>query len=107
MEFPEGFIREIEIQYLRILAEMLKMGKIDVPTARASAKQYLTYLPFSSPEDLMTKMNDYVMAFPMLGKYHLHVAHEVEDIKTKHVLAKMRHMMKNDNIDEAISLAKQ
>lgn len=107
MEFPEGFIREIEIEYLRQIADMLKTGKIDVPTARASAKKYLTYLPFASPEDLTTKMNDFVKAFPMLGKYHLYIAHEVEDIKTKHVLAKMRHMMKNDNIDEAISLAKE
>jgi len=107
MQFPEGFIREIEIEYLRQLANMLKTGKIDVPTARASAKKYLTYLPFLSPEDLMAKTNDFIKAFPMLGTYHLYIAREIEDIKTKQVLAKMRHMMKNDNIDEAISLGKR
>jgi len=64
-----------------------------VPTAKASAKKYLTYLPFQTPEDLITKINEFTKSFPMLSKYQLYIAHEVEDIKTKEILAKMREMI--------------
>ncbi len=104
MQLSDEFVKKIEIEYLRILAKLLRDGKINRTQAKESAKTYLKMLPFSSNEDLLTKVKEFIKSFPMLDAYEIYVMHEIEQIKTNEVLEKMRTHLKNDNIEEAINL---
>ncbi len=104
MQLLPEFIKKIEIEYLRILAKLLREGKMNRSQAKDSAKAYLAMLPFSSSEELLTKVKSFVKAFPMIDSYEIYIMHEIEQIKTDQVLEKMRMHMKNDNIEEAINL---
>ncbi len=100
---PE-FIKKIEIEYLRLLAKLLRDGKINRKTAKDASIEYLKLLPISSSEDLMAKISPFVKQYPQLYAYEIYLLHEIEEIKTQKVLEKMRIYLKSDKIDEAISL---
>ena len=104
MPLSDAFIKKMEIEYLKLLAGLLKDGKINRQIAKDSAKTYLTLLPFSSDEDIQTKIKTFVEKYPMLDKYQVIVMDAIEQIKTAQILEKMRTHLKNDNIEEAINL---
>lgn len=104
MPLTDEFIKKVEIEYLRILAKLLREGKITRTQAKDSAKAYLAMLPFASSEELLKKVKSFVTSFPMIDVYEIYVMHEIEEIKTNQVLEKMRAHLKNDNIEEAINL---
>lgn len=104
MQLSDEFVKKIEIEYLRLLSQFLEEGKIDRAYAKSSAQKYLTLLPFESIEDIQDKIQSFGEEFPELGKYTIYVHGEIDELKTQNVLEKMRHMMKNDNIDEALNL---
>lgn len=104
MPLSDEFIKTIEIEYLKLLVALLKDGKINRKIAKESAKTYLSLLPFSSDEDLQTKVKRFVEMYPMTDKYQVIVMDAIEKMKTAQVLDKMRTHLKNDNIEEAINL---
>lgn len=104
MPLSDEFVKKIEIEYLKLLATLLRDGKINRQIAKESAKTYLSLLPFSSDHDLQSKIKTFVEKYPMIDKYQVIVMDAVEEIKTAQVLEKMRTHLKNDNIEEAINL---
>ena len=104
MTLTPALTKKVEIEFLRLLAQLLQNGKISRQIAKDSVKTYLALLPFSSDADLLTKAKTLSQKFPLLDKYEILVMHEIEEIKTQHVLERMRTHLKNNNIEEAINL---
>lgn len=106
MTLPDSLIKDVEVEYLRQLTKLLKEGKADRVLARASAQAFLKILPFADDNDMLLKIGNYGEEFPLFARLHVYALGLIEETKTKEVLEKMRNLMKNDHIDEALSLAK-
>lgn len=104
MQVPEEIIKKIELEFLKLLSKKLAEGTINRQIARDSASYYLTLLPFQSAEDIITKTKTISTKFPALDSYPVYVLGEIEELKTQHVLEKMRSHMKKNEVDEAINL---
>jgi hypothetical protein len=104
MSVPASFTKKIEIKYLRILAQHFKKGKIDVKTAKASTKLFLTFLPFKSYEDMRTKFKILTDTYPAFSEVYLYLLQQIEEAETQEVLEKMRKFMKNKDVDSAINV---
>lgn len=107
MELTQEFVKTIEIEYLRCVSELLKSGAMDLPTAKASAKEFLTYVPFSSVDDMRGKIQKFISTYPALNIFHVRFLTHVEDEHTKGVLEQMRHHLKNNDIDAALQLVQK
>lgn len=86
---------------------MLKEGKIDRNRAKNSAQAFLKLLPFENDNDLLLKLATFGNEFPLFTNLHVYGLGLIEEQKTKEVLEKMRHLMKNDSIDQAINLVQK
>lgn len=104
MTLSDSFVKNIEVEYLRLLANLLRKGKIDRQYAQDSAKEFLALLPFTSPDDIHDKIKTYTEKFEYLVPLHGYVVNELDKDKTHNVLAKMRTLIKNNEIDEAVNL---
>jgi len=104
MPLPDTLIKDVEIEYLRQLTKILKEGKADRVLARSSAQAFLKLLPFADDNDMLLKLGNYGEEFPLFTNLHVYALGLIEELKTKEVLEKMRSLMKNDNIDQAINL---
>ncbi len=107
MLVTDTFIKNLEIKYLRILTELLKKGKIDKKYAQDSAKKFLTLLPFSSDDDVHDKVKSFSEKFEFLSPLHAYVVKEIDQNKTNQVLEKMRNLIKENKIDEAVKTVQQ
>lgn len=94
MAVPLEFVKYIEIQYLLLLSNLLKIGQIDVKTAKETARMFLTFLPFQSFEDVESKMKTFVEKYKIFEKLNISVMQQKEEVKTKEVLTKMNSFMK-------------
>lgn len=107
MLLPDLLIKNVEIEYLRQLTKILKEGKADRVLAKTSAQAFLKLLPFADDNDMLLKLGNYGEEFPLFTKLHVYALGLIEELKTKEVLAKMRVLMKNDNIEQAINLVQK
>lgn len=104
MQLSEELIKKIEIEFLKLLSKKLNEGSINRQIARDSASYYLSFLPFQSAEDIITKAKTIAVKFPELDSYPVYVLGEIEGLKTQQILEKMRKHMKKNEVDQAISL---
>jgi len=107
MQLPDSLIKDVEVEYLRQLTKVLKEGKADRILAKTSAQAFLKLLPFADDNDLLLKLGNYGKEFPLFTNLHVYALGLIEELKTKEVLEKMRSLMKNDNIDQAINLVQK
>ena len=104
MVLSDSFIKNVEIEYLRLLAKLLKKGKINRQYAQDSAKHFLTLLPFTSSDDLHDKIKSLTEKFIFLTPLHGYSVNEIDKEQTHAILNKMRDLIKNNQIDEAVKL---
>ncbi len=103
---PEDLVKKVETQYLKIIIANLKSGSMAMVLAKETAQLFLTYLPFTSIEDMRAKLNSFWSKYPVFQTLELIVATHEESKKTEETLEKMRTLMNNNQIDEALNLAK-
>lgn len=106
MPLTQELVKIIQVEYLMTLSSLLKLGQIDVSTARATAQTFLKYLPFTDLEDLETKIKDFVSKYKLFNKLDIVVMQKAEEGKTSEVLEKMTLLMKQNKLDEALEIAK-
>lgn len=104
MAVSDLFVKNIEVEYLRLLASLLRNGKINRQYAQDSAKEFLALLPFTTPDDIHDKIKSYTEKFESLIPLHAYVVNEIDKNQTHTVLEKMRSLIKNNEIDEAVTL---
>lgn len=100
------FVKKIETDYLKMVADCLRKGKIDFKTAKESAKELLTLFPFTSYEDMQTKIQQFTQKYTQFDKLYVNFLSYEEEAKTQELIEKMRVLMKSNKIDEALHIAK-
>jgi ERCC4-related helicase len=103
----DKFVQMIETEYLRIIADLLKSGDIDFKTAKESAKELLTNLPFISYEDMHKKLKNFTKKYPKLEKIFILFLKDLERENTQNILGKMEYFMKSGKIDESLKLVQK
>ncbi len=106
MQLSEELIKEFELEYLHIIIKLLESGEITVDEAKESAQYYLTLLPYADMNDLQTKTNRLIEKYSWTSKLNIFIMNKLETFKTKDVLEKMRSLMHENKIDDAINLTK-
>lgn len=105
MQLSDDFIKDVELQYLRLVSEALKKGDMDITTAKSSAQEFLKLLPFAHMDDMKLKLQQYCMKYPAISSLTVYIMQKMEESKTSDVLEKMRTLMKSNQIDDALKLA--
>lgn len=107
MPLSKEFIKLIEVEYLKAIARLLKNNQMNAARAKESAQAFLRLIPFSNYEDLEIKIKTFVEQYPELKHLEIMVLKNREEQKTKLVIDKMQTLMHNNQIDDAIQVAKQ
>lgn len=94
-----------ELNFLKILSELLKSGQIDTQEAQLLSKEFLSLIPFSSYEDLQVKISNFAKKNPKFNRLNIALLTKAEEIKTNEILSKMRNFMNKDKIEEALRLS--
>lgn len=102
----DAFLKKVENDYLLLIATLLRTGEIDFATAKKSAQEMLTLLPFTTYEDMQTKLKQFTEKYKTLRKLYISFLKDLEQDKTNHLIERMRGLMKDNKIDEALQLAK-
>ncbi len=105
MQLSDEFLKDIELQYLRLVTDALKNGEMDIDTAKASAQEFLNLLPFANLDDMKVKFQRYCIKYPSIAGLTVYIMQQMEESKTNEVLEKMRTLMKDNKIDDALKLA--
>ena len=84
----------------------LKQNTLDMPDAKKSAQEFLQMEPFASVEDGKEKMNKFVQEYAQFVKMkeYMDAFHEEQHLDAK--IEQMQQHIRNDNIDEALRIAK-
>lgn len=106
MQLSEEFIKDFEIEYLKIIVKLLNSSELKVEEAKDSAVNYLPLLPFSDMNDLQEKTKKFIEKYPWAQGLNIFILKKIEDSKTSDVLNKMRSLMRGNKIDEALAVAK-
>jgi hypothetical protein len=107
MVFGEDYIKDVEIEFLRIVAKLLENGDFEIVDARTCAQFFLSLSPFQTVEDLRNKLQQLSSKYPDFKELEVYEMGKSEEAKTDEVLEKMRGLMKNGEIDEALQLTQQ
>ena len=95
----------MEIKYLELLSSLLKSGEIDVDKAREISQEFFLLLPFENFDDIKNKIERFLVKNKEFENLRIILLKNIEEVKTSNVLEKMRTLLKNNKIDEAISLS--
>ncbi|MBI2032377.1 MAG: hypothetical protein HYT09_01905 [Candidatus Levybacteria bacterium] len=96
----------LEYLFLKALVQGLEEESLSVEEARAFAQEFLSIEPFTSLQDAETKMESFTSRNSLFNELIIYLgAYE----KEKHIderVEKMRFYIKNNNLDEALKVAK-
>ncbi len=105
MHASVDFIKQLELEYLRILSKEIRSGTISAEVAQASARYFLKLLPFSSYNDITIKIEKFATEYTQFTHLFTFVKQQEQEVKTQIVLERMRKLMKENKITEAIAAA--
>ena len=97
---------KLESLYLRTIITGLRDGSITVEESRLFSKAFLQKEPFQSLEEAKQKIYAYVSENPKFEKLKAYIDayHEEQQVDSK--IEQMRAHIKNNNIEEALNVAK-
>lgn len=107
MTLPDQLIKDVEIEYLRLLVTLLKEVKSDSTHAKSSTDAFLKLLPFVEDNAMLEKLDKFGRDFPLFTSLHVYALGQVENLKTNELLEKMRGLMKDEKVNEAINLVQK
>ena len=99
-------LEKSETDYLKILINLLKGGKVEVETAKVMTREFLALSPFGSVEDLKQKIKIFSDIHTFFGELYISLLQHIEDQKLSDVLGKMRSLLKQNKIEEALKVVK-
>lgn len=102
--FNQNLIKSIEKEFLKIIIDNLRNGTLKLSEAKENAKSFLDLLPFASFEDIKKKIGNFVLKYPLYQKIYLSVLNIEEEVKTQSLLNRMRSLLKENKIDEALKV---
>lgn len=103
----EKITDDVEREFIKLIIGGLRSGLVTVDRARESSSEFLDLLPFQSEDDVQQKLKKFTDKNNVFMPLYLFFLKYFEENKTEGLLNKMRHCMKNNQIDKAINLVKQ
>lgn len=100
----KGIIDTIETDFLKIIIRHLKSGKIKLNQAKEITKEFLSLLPFGSDENLRDKLKAFTDKYDNFKPIYISILKMEEGKKTNEILTKMRGLIKENKVDEALKL---
>lgn len=96
----------VETDYLKLLSQYLKAGKIKLPEAKEVTKEFLALLPFADIEDLESKLKSFAERHPEFNQIYITFLKKEDLEKTADLVGKMKVLIRENKIDEALNLVK-
>lgn len=106
MAITDEYIKQIKVDFLHQLSELLRTGNMPLENARDICRQFKTYNPFTTFEDLKTKIKAFTQKYTEFGKMYTKILRDEEKYRTSTVLTKMQSLIGTGNIDQALQVAK-
>lgn len=97
---------QLEYLFLKRLARGLKEETIDIPRAKALAKEFLQIEPFSSVEDAKSKIDSFTRKDSYFLTLNEYIEAYYSEQQKNALIEKMRQHIKQGNIDQALEVAK-
>lgn len=94
----------VETDFLKLLSGYLKTGRIKLPLAKEITKEFLAMLPFNDLPDLQSKLKSFTLLHPEFNEVYLTLLSKEETENTTALIGKMKLLIKENRIDEALSL---
>lgn len=96
----------VETDFLKLLSQYLKTGKVKLQEAKEITKEFLALLPFIDEEDMQTKLKSFTEKYPEFNQVYITFLKKEDLEKTADIVGKMKVLIKENKIDEALSLIK-
>jgi hypothetical protein len=96
---------KVEYMFLKKLITGLKDGIMEPGQAQQYAQAFLKIEPFMSFEDAKSKIEQFVVQFPVLSDLKEYIDAYESEQKVDSVIQKMQEYIGQDKIDEAIQVA--
>ncbi len=106
MEDLAKVTNQLEFLFLKRLARGLKEEKIDIPRAKALAKAFLKIEPFSSVEDAKAKLDSFTRQEDYFSNLNEYIEAYYSEQQKNAMIEKMRHHIRQGDIDQALEVAK-
>ena len=100
-----GVTEKVEREMLLALINLLDSDTFNVEKAQQVAAEYLALLPYKDDTDFHDKVKLFTDKYPELKRMYIALLNYDEEKKTDDLLTKMRGLMKNNKIEEAIKMA--
>ena len=100
----QEIIKLLEMEYIKILINNLKFGKMKLDRAKMVTKDFLTLLPFKDKDDLVLKIKTFTELQNEFKMVYLTLLKINEEQKSNELAYKMRELIKQNKIDEALKL---
>ena len=99
-------VEEVKKELLELIIEHLKQNKIQAEAAQQLARDFLAVLPIKDQADLLNKLKNLGEKYPEAEKVYLDELSKASNEKRDQALTQMRDLIKQGNIEGAISTAK-
>lgn len=96
----------VEKELLDVILSHVEEGKIDLPTAKKQAQEFLAQLPFQDKKDLLQKLKELGAKYEEIQEVYVEEWSKDSTKERDIALLKMRDAIKQGNIDHAINTAK-
>lgn len=96
----------IQKELLELIVVHLKENKMDAPTARKLAADFLAVLPIKDQQDLLNKLKNLGDTYPEAKHIYVQELEKVNKEKRDDILIQMRNFIQQGNMDQAITIAK-
>ena len=97
----------IEKDLLELIVTHLEKNEMEFAKAQALAKEFLTFLPVKSKEELLEKLKTLGDTYTEAKEVYLEEFSQDLQIKDQHALTQMRNAIQKGNIEHAIAIAKK
>ncbi len=101
----QALLDKVENEMLLKIINLLDSGTYTLEKAQEAAREYLTLTPFKDPEDFHAKLKAFTDKHIDLKIMYLTLLNFDEEKKTGDLLLKMRSLMKDNKIEEALKMA--
>ena len=96
----------LEYMFLKVIINGLRDNSISIEQSKAFAQEFLVSEPFASVEDARAKIHSYTTTHPQFITLRGYIDSYHQEQKVSEVIEKMRTHIKNNDIDQALQVAK-
>lgn len=97
-------IEKVENDYLKILVELLQNDEVEIDEAKRSTEEFLAMTPFTSIDDLQTKVKKFTEDHAEFGSLFIKLLNYEQEKDTHALIEEMRSHIRENRLDEALKL---